>query len=466
MTTDYDQSMDPKESPNTLSSGVRSVNNLPMYLIGGTVLVFLIVMMLVAADRANKQNRADEHANDNIGDTNKFADKIAGNHNGGIIPAAAPTQPLMVPELSLAQPPTLARVDNLNAPPMPPNQIGTKQPRTDEEAQRIRQMKMQQLQEAIKAHTGVQIQAPRSAASPPGGVINSKEIAIQQTLTNPTNTAAATSTATDPTAVYKAKLAQLQNSGVIPGAAGQGEGDDSSPQLIKTGTSSEANGIEQFGHNGHGDRWQLDAKIEAPRTPYELRAGFVVPGTLISGINSELPGQIVAQVAQSVYDTATGKYLLIPQGSRLVGAYSSQVAYGQARVLVAWQRLIFPDGKALDIGAMPGADSAGYAGFHDQVDNHYLRIFGSALMMSAVTAGVMYSQQSNQTSATGPGSYSPNASSALSQALGQQLGHVTAQMIQKNMNIAPTLDIRPGFRFNVIVTQDLTFTKPYQSFDY
>ena len=463
MTTSHDQAMDtmdPKESPNTLLSGVRSVNNLPIYLIGGTVLIFLIVMMLVAADRANKQNRADEHANDTIGDTNKFADKIAGNHNGGIIPAAAPTQPLTLPELSMAQPPTLARVDNLNAPPMPPNQIGTKQPRTDEEAQRIRQMKMQQLQEAIKAHTGVQIQAPRSAASPPGGVINSKEAALAQT---PSYTAT-TSTATDPTAVYKAKLAQLQNAGVISELAGQG--DDSGPQRIKTGTSSESNGIGQFGHNGHGDRWQLDTKIEAPRTPYELRAGFVLPGTLISGINSELPGQIVAQVSQNVYDTATGKYLLIPQGSRLVGAYSSQVAYGQARVLVAWQRLIFPDGKALDIGAMPGADSAGYAGFHDQVDNHYLRIFGSALMMSAVTAGVMYSQQSNQTSATGPGSYSPNASSALSQALGQQLGHVTAQMIQKNMNIAPTLNIRPGFRFNVIVTQDLTFTKPYQSFDY
>ena len=460
MTTSHDQAMDtmdPKESPNTLSSGVRSVNNLPIYLIGGTVLIFLSVMMLVAADRANKQNRADEHANDTIGDTNKFADKIAGNHNGGIIPAAAPTQPLTLPELSMAQPPTLARVDNLNAPPMPPNQIGTKQPRTDEEAQRIRQMKMQQLQEAIKAHTGVQIQAPRSAASSPGGVINSKEAAL-------TRSPSVISTETDPTVVYKAKLAQLQNAGVIPGLAGQG--DDSAPQLIKTGVTSEAAGIGQFGHKGHGDHWQLDAKIEAPRTPYELRAGFVVPGMLISGINSELPGQIVAQVAQNVYDTATGKYLLIPQGARLVGAYSSQVAYGQARVLVAWQRLIFPDGKALDIGAMPGADSAGYAGFHDQVDNHYLRIFGSALMMSAVTAGVIYSQQSNQTSATGPGSYSPNASSALSQALGQQLGHVTAQMIQKNMNIAPTLNIRPGFRFNVIVSQDLTFTKPYQSFDY
>jgi len=258
----------------------------------------------------------------------------------------------------------------------------------------------------------------------------------------------------------------LQNSGVVPDPEGQGGEGDNAPQLIKTGASSEANTTEQFGHNGQGDRWQLNAQMEAPRSPYELRAGFVVSGTLISGINSELPGQIMAQVAQNVYDTATGKYLLLPQGARLVGAYSSQVAYGQARVLVAWQRIVFPDGKAMDIGAMPGADSAGYAGFHDLVDNHYLRIFGSALIMSAVTAGVMYSQQSNQTTATGSGVYTPNASSTLSQALGQQLGHVTAQMIQKNMNIAPTLEIRPGFRFNIIVTKDLTFTKPYQSFDY
>jgi type IV secretion system protein VirB10 len=234
---------------------------------------------------------------------------------------------------------------------------------------------------------------------------------------------------------------------------------------MKTG-ASENNNIDQFGNNGQRDRWQLNSQPEAPRSPFELRAGFVVPGTLISGINSELPGQIMAQVSQNVYDTPTGKYLLIPQGSRLVGAYSSQVAYGQARVLVAWQRIVFPDGKAMDIGAMPGADSAGYAGFNDHVDNHYVRIFGSALIMSAITAGVMYSQQSNQSSLTGNGTYSPNASSSLSQALGQQLGHVTAQMIQKNMNIAPTLEIRPGYRFNIIVTKDLTLTKPYQAFDY
>jgi type IV secretion system protein VirB10 len=199
------------------------------------------------------------------------------------------------------------------------------------------------------------------------------------------------------------------------------------------------------------------------RSPYELRAGFVMAATLISGINSDLPGQIMAQIAQNVFDTATGKYLLLPQGSRLVGSYSSDVAYGQARVLVAWQRIVFPDGKAMDIGAMPGADGVGYAGFNDQVNNHYLRLFGSALLMSAVTAGISYSQQQNQTQ-TPYGT--PSASSAMSEALGQQLGQVTAQLIAKNMNIAPTLEIRPGYRFNVIVTKDMTFSKPYQSFDY
>jgi type IV secretion system protein VirB10 len=193
-----------------------------------------------------------------------------------------------------------------------------------------------------------------------------------------------------------------------------------------------------------------------------LRAGFVIPATLISGINSDLPGQIMGQVSQNVYDTPTGRHLLIPQGSRLIGSYSSDVSYGQSRVLVAWQRIVFPDGKALDIGAMPGADSAGYAGFKDQVNNHYFRLFGSAFLMSAVTAGITISQDDNN---VGTGNRQ-RASDAMSEALGQQLGQVTAQLIAKNMNIAPTLEIRPGYRFNVIVTKDMTLSKPYQSFDY
>lgn len=455
MSVTNDEQMSPDASPG--STGVRRVNNLPIYIIAAAVLAFLIVMMLVAADRANQKNKQDETVKEKTGDSNRFANTIAGSQTVGLVPPLD-VKPKEKEPPGLQQQPTItiARADNLNTPPVPPRNSG------NDETLRIRQMKLQQLQEAIKAKTYVQIQAPRSPGSAPGGVTGGDTIVDPQNM----RTVGAN---TDPTELYKAKLAKLRQSGMIPGFEGTEDDDDSSsvPQLVKTGAAKN-NNIEQFGKNGRqSDRWKLDSEPEAPRSPYELRAGFVVPGTLISGINSELPGQIMAQVAQHVYDTATGKYLLLPQGARLVGAYSSQVEYGQARVLVAWQRIVFPDGKAMDIGAMPGADSAGYAGFNDLVDNHYVRIFGSALIMSAITAGVSYSQQGNQTTLSTNGSNnSPNATSALSQALGQQLGHTTAQMIQKNMNIAPTLEIRPGYRFNIIVTKDLTFSKPYKSFDY
>lgn len=360
---------------------------------------------------------------------------------------------------------TIVRPDNLDLPPRPPNLTAGQLQRTprDDELERIRMMKMQQLEEAVKARTTVQVIAPRSVGSSPGSSYagtpkNQEDILAKLAAVRQQIDAAQQE---NPTAAYQNRLAQLQGTSSADGA-GMG-GDTTAPQLLQTTASSGKNTIDQFGNLGQGDRWKLNSQMEAPRSPYELRAGFVIPGTLISGINSELPGQITAQVAQNVYDTPTGKYLLIPQGSRLVGAYSSDVAYGQARVLVAWQRIVFPDGKAMDISAMPGADSAGYAGFTDQVNHHYVRLFGSALLMSAVTAGITYSQQQNQAATTYG---APNANSALSQALGQQLGQVTAQMISKNMNIAPTLEIRPGYRFNVIVTKDMTFSKPYRSFDY
>lgn len=443
MSTVTDENMAPDASPNNASPGVRRANNLPVYLFGAAVLIFLIIMMLVAADRANKQNKQDDTPKDKGGSSSIYANKIAGSYTGLIPPA----EPIKAPAAELVPPITIAQADNLNAPPLPPQTSGEKQPsKSEEEADRIRQMKMVQFQEAVKAHSAVQIQAPRSNGSPPD---MASYKGINQIASN-----TITQGNVDPTTVYKAKLAKIQNElGFGPGGSGTEESE--APKVI--------NGIEQFGNNERGDRWKLDSKPEAPGSPYELRAGFVIPGTLISGINSELPGQIMAQVSQNVYDTPTGKYLLIPQGTRLVGAYSSDVAYGQARVLVAWQRLVFPDGKAMDIGAMPGADSAGYAGFNDQVNNHYVRLFGSAILMSAVTAGLSYSQRQNQSTL---GFQQPNANSALSQALGQQLGQVTAQMISKNLSISPTLEIRPGFRFNVIVTKDLTLSKPYQAFDY
>jgi type IV secretion system protein VirB10 len=174
-------------------------------------------------------------------------------------------------------------------------------------------------------------------------------------------------------------------------------------------------------------------------------------------MESELPGAITAQVSQDVYDTPTGNFLLIPQGSRLVGAYSNAVQYGQARIFVAWQRIIYPDGSALDIGAMPGADEQGESGFRDQVNNHFVRIFGSALLMSVVTGGITISQPQS----TNSNSTHLSTQDALGAALGQQLGQATSDMLEKNLSIAPTLKIRPGYRFNIMVVKDLTLDRPY-----
>jgi len=195
-----------------------------------------------------------------------------------------------------------------------------------------------------------------------------------------------------------------------------------------------------------------------PATPYILRTGAVIPALLLSAMDAELPGTIIAQVSQDVFDTPTGNYLLIPQGSRLVGEYSNAIQYGQSRIFVAWQRIIYPDGSALDIGAMPGADQQGEAGFNDQVDNHFLRIFGSAILMSAVTAATNWATNHNQ---AGFNSNGYSASSALSEAVGQQLGMATAHLLEKNLSIAPTLTIRPGYRFNILAVKDLTFNGPY-----
>ena len=187
-----------------------------------------------------------------------------------------------------------------------------------------------------------------------------------------------------------------------------------------------------------------------PLSPYELKAGSVVPAVLINGINSDLPGAVIAQVRENVFDTATGRFLLIPQGARLFGKYDSHVTYGQSRVLIAWQRIIYPDGTNIDLHGMPGGDVSGYAGFEDEVDNHYLRIFGAAVMMSAISAGAELSQpQATTTTAA------PTAGQTASAALGQQLSQTGAAITQKNLQLQPTLEIRPGYLFVIMVTADL-----------
>ena len=453
--------MSPNASPSSVpKTGVRRVNALPLILALTALALFTALIAMVAVKRSNNANAAVQQdvpqASKKNTDTSAMAKEVIGEHGAGLIPpkSAAPpaTETSGVP---------IAPVNNPDAPPTPPRQ-GNGAPATpaDPDEQQIRMTKMQQFQDAVKAKTALSLpnQPGKAGMAPTSDAPQTREemlsrIADVRRQMDQQN-------AGDPNAAYQAQLAKARASlGVSVGATSSGQ------QLLQASASTGGrNNVQQFGNAGQGDRWKLDQEVQAPRSRFEIRSGAVIPGVMISGVNSDLPGQIMGQVSQNVYDTATGKYLLIPQGTRLVGTYSSDVIYGQSAVLIAWQRLVFPDGKALDIGSMPGADSAGYAGFRDQVNNHYVRIFASALLMSGVTAGISYSQDRN--SSSGTGYQQPTASSELSQALGQQLGQVTAQMIAKNLNIAPTLEIRPGYRFNIVVVKDLDFTTPYKSFDY
>ena len=181
----------------------------------------------------------------------------------------------------------------------------------------------------------------------------------------------------------------------------------------------------------------------------EVKAGWVIPGVMISGINSDLPGQIIGQVREAVYDSATGTQCLIPPGSRVVGTYDSGVTLGQTRALAVWRRIIYPDGSSISIDNMPGTDMGGYAGFNDKVNNHYARIFGSGLLLSVFSAGIQLSQPQ----ASNGENYS--SSQIIAGSLGQQMGQIGMQMAQRNMNIQPTLEIRPGYEFNIMVTKDI-----------
>ena len=215
-----------------------------------------------------------------------------------------------------------------------------------------------------------------------------------------------------------------------------------------------------FSRAGKDDAWTLpDTRTSGRR--FEMKTGTVIPAVMVTGINSDLPGQIIAQVSQNVFDTATGKHLLVPQGAKLFGVYDSRVVYGQERVLVAWNRLIFPDGSSVSLGAMPGADMSGYAGYTDKVDNHYLRVFGSAVLMSLITGGMSYSMDS--LSSGNSDSDKPTLQDEMGSALASQMGQTTLTLLERNLNIKPTLEVRPGYQFNLVVTKDVVFERPYKA---
>lgn len=344
---------------------------------------------------------------------------------------------------------------------LPPPQNSMQQPSYEDEAarqrrmdkererQQIRQNKIQMFNSSVNSPSkmAVAYEKPKTSASysavPPSSSNTSESLSYAKQERE--RILSQMADLNDPNGSYQQKINAMRN-----GSTYQPSENNATRFSITTASSTET-----------GDKWTLDSSVQAPKR-LSIITGSVLPATLITGINSDLPGKIIAQVSQNVYDSPTGRFMLVPQGTKIFGTYESGVVYGQERVLVSWNRLIFPDGKTIDICSMNGTDQAGYSGMNDLVNNHYLRLFTSSFLLSVISAGITYSQDkytSNNENGT-------TASSAMAQSFGSQMGNTALQMIQKNMNISPTLEIRPGFKINVMVTKDIIFSKPYQNYDY
>jgi type IV secretion system protein VirB10 len=205
--------------------------------------------------------------------------------------------------------------------------------------------------------------------------------------------------------------------------------------------------------NGAVDRRTTSSdRVQAPASKYILQAGAVIPAALITGLRSDLPGQVTAQVTEDVYDSPTGKILLIPQGARLVGQYDAQISFGQTRALLVWNRLIMPSGRSIVLERQPGADPEGYAGLEDEVDNHWGMLFKAAILSTLLSVGSEAGTSNNENSLV----------QAIRQGASQSFNQTGEQIVGRSLNVQPTITIRPGFPVRVMVTHDLVL-EPYRA---
>lgn len=190
-------------------------------------------------------------------------------------------------------------------------------------------------------------------------------------------------------------------------------------------------------------------RVQDKTSPYVLQAGSVIPAALITGINSDLPGQITAQVTEHVYDSPTGAHLLIPQGARLIGQYDSQVAFGQRRVLLVWNRIVMPDGTSIVLERLQGSDPQGFSGLEDEVDHHWGQIFRAAILSTLLGVGTELSSDDES-----------DIARAIRESAQDTTSDIGQQIVRRQLNIQPTLTVRPGFPVRIVVNKDLVM-RPY-----
>lgn len=444
----------PDKSPALLAAaptrgvGVRRLNKLPIvFVIGGAMLVVATVGYTYR-DRLMQSVANAHQASSHKAEPGSGSAVLNGAPSGGEVELAAARTPLpsglhgASPKPAQIQPPSMPS-DNSGA--------GGGSAQGEDAATKARREAWQTYYAQLAQLQKDRLTAATSAMSAQTGLGNGSGGQIVASNTGGSGTAGGT--ASLPTGV--APGTGVTDPGVAPGTYPGGFGLPTHPPVrVDASAQREKQAFLNQPGDVTGSSDDLQATLRDPSSPFLMMAGTAIPAVMIGGINSDMPGMVIGQVSENVYDTATGRYLLIPQGARLVGSYDNMVANGQTRVGVIWNRIIYPDTESIDLGSMEGADQGGYAGFHDQVNTHFWSKIGNALLISIAGAGVQLSQGTGQTM----NGY--NSQQIAAAALGQQFGELGQEYARAGLAIPNTLEIRPGYRFMVMVNKDMHL-RPY-----
>lgn len=417
---------------------IRRLNRLPVVIAIGLVIAFLAVIIYGLTSRGLYFSGEPEIDRAEGAPASTYADQLKRGVADGIIgePAAAPVFQPTPPEQTVPEkasvPPPVAPLPEGSAPELEPDAVWRARLEREAEEQYLRERYRQRM---------ARLQANDSAYDSPIAV--DVDVDKLRSSTDP-GSAGSTAGAND-TRSGPGSAADLYGTALQAGLNGQNP--DPNGQRTK----------EEFFNADIKELGYLPNQVVPQQSLYELKRGSVISATLITGVNSDLPGRITAQVSQNVYDSATGHRLLIPQGAKLFGRYDSKVSFGQSRVLVVWTDIIFPNGSTLQVGGMAGTDAEGYGGFNDKVNNHYLKTFGSAVLLAVIGTGIDMALPESSTLAT-----QDTASDAARRNFAETFGRVAERTINRNLDVQPTLEIRPGYKFNVLVDQDIIFPGAYR----
>ena len=428
------------EKPRSVSSGQR-ISSLPLIIVGGIIVLFAMGIMYAAGQRVPEVREFEQSAivetlsAEQEFETITFAD----GQRDGMVNAVVPVE------------------------------VGASLPEDDKQKRLSDQMraiiedqKLQEMRESneiqdrmIKHQLELAQQAVEGGMSVSGiGRGSPRPITTINPSSSPNNASGSRS--------QSANAANFEDivSSLSGGNQGGSSGDGSSlansaaaAQLSSTDVSGVA-AAQEFTGGNYRDDFTLFERARTPSSKFQLITGTLIPGVMISAVNSELPGDLVGQVSQDVYDSVTGRYLLIPKGSKLFGRYDSFAALGAERLLMVWDRLVMPDGETLTLGSVQGYDDRGRAGGKDRVITHFFKTLGNALLLSVATAGTEALIDAADSSS--------NILSDITANFGSNTNGALDEYLRSRLRIRPTLEIRSGFRFNILVNRDITFPEPFE----